>query len=372
MYFDNNTLYYFGFIIVAILFYLAIKKDRGREIISRLSNHSGPTPFLNLYTTNFTELAQIGKIDPVIGREDEVRKVSQILSRRGKNNVILVGDPGVGKTAIVEGLAQRIVQKEVPENLLNKRLLSLDVATLLSGTKYRGEFEQRAKKIVQEITASNRTIILFIDEIHSVIQSHGTEGAVNFSDILKPALARGDLQMIGATTIQEYEKYIKSDASLERRFQPVEVTAPNAEETLQILQGVKNKYRDYHKVEFTDAALKSAIQLTEELIHDRQLPDKAIDAVDEAAAMVKVSHVNTAIPKLLYQAAVTKYPEVKEIWDKIQSIDSKIITSPSEEFTKTRELLEDQLAQKGLLTVDSDDIEKVIKEWKTNLKSSPS
>ncbi|MFA7654230.1 MAG: AAA family ATPase [Candidatus Magasanikbacteria bacterium] len=340
--------------IVVVLIYLALKN---KKIGLPKFGGGGNTPFLDSYATDFTQMARNGRLDPVVGREEEVRKLAQILSRREKNNAILIGPPGVGKTAIVEALALRIVSHNVPDELWNKRLLALDVATLLSGTKYRGEFEERAKKIVQEIISSNRTIILFIDEVHAVVQSHGTEGAVNFSDILKPALARGDLQMVGATTTVEYEKYIKTDSSLERRFQPVEVSEPTEEQTLHILQGVKDKYRDYHKVEFTDAALAMAVTLSTELVKDRKLPDKALDALDESGAMVKVSHVHTNVPLILYQVAVQKYPEAAEIWKKIQELD---LNGAAEE----REKLETQLEKLGVVTVDSADVEKVIRDWR--------
>lgn len=353
--------------LVSLFIFVIFKKDHFHPLLkSNAMPHARRTntPFLNMYAVDFTDLARNGKLDPVVGRQDELQRVSQVLCRRSKNNAILVGLPGVGKTAIVEGLAQRIVHSDVPENLLNKRVLALDVATLISGTKYRGEFETRAKKIVQEIANSDRSIILFIDEVHSVVQSQGTEGAINFSDILKPALARGDLQMIGATTHDEYEKYIKSDSSLERRFQGVEVSEPSSEETLQILQGVKNKYREYHKVEFTDAALEVAAELSKKLIKDRKLPDKAIDAIDEAASMVKVSHVHSDIPLILYQAAVEKNPEVAEIWKKIQELDAASVQNDNPKSIEKRESLERQLEKSGVVTVDSDDVEKVIKGWK--------
>jgi len=368
-----NLLYYGIFVIIAsVVIYSLVTKKPLTEILSKINlggktaGRSG-TPYLDQYAVDFTRLAKEGATDPIIGREDEVKKLSQVLARRTKNNAILTGAPGVGKTAIAEALAQRIAAGDVPEVLRNKRMLALDVAGLLSGTKYRGEFEQRAKKIVQEISLAKRSIILFIDEVHMVIQSQGSEGAVNFSDILKPALARGDLQMVGATTTQEYEKYFKPDSSLERRFQPIHVDEPTEAETMQILQGVKDKYREYHKVEFTDAALKTAVELTNKLIKNRKLPDKAIDAIDEAAAMIRVSHLHITVPAVLYQAAVAKHPSAAKLWKEIQELDSKIRKTPKNKSTsalvKKREELEDELDNTGVVTVDSDDIEKVVKGW---------
>ncbi len=358
----SKYLYFFILAVVAIFLYLyQKKKGTGFKMGS-----SSTTPFLDMYTFDFTRQAQEGKIDPVIGREDEVLKLAQVLSRRSKNNAILLGEPGVGKTAIVEGLAKRIIENDVPSVLSNKRLLSLEVSSLMSGTKYRGEFEERAKKIVTELAAAGRTIILFVDEVHAVVQSHGTEGAVNFADILKPALARGELQMIGATTFAEYKKYIKPEPSLERRFQPIEVKEPTVEETILILQGIKDKYREYHKVEFTDAALEVAASLSSKKISGRKLPDKAIDAIDEAAAMVRVAHIHEAVPAVLYQAVKNKDNSIHESWQKLQNLDTKIQKAKNKEkskLVKERDELELALSKKGLIIVDSDDIEKVIKDW---------
>lgn len=353
---------------IGLLLFFAMhsKQKEGEDAPSRFKAKNSTTPTLNGFTVDFTQMAELGKIDPVIGRHDEVLRLAQVLSRRNKNNAIIVGPPGVGKTAIVEGLAQRIVHNLVPETLKDKRVLALDVANLLSGTKYRGEFEERAKRLVQDITASNRSIILFVDEVHSVIQSQGSEGSLNFSDILKPALARGDLQMIGATTYAEYEKYIKTDPALERRFQLVEVAEPNKEDTLEILEGLKDKYREYHKVEFTDAALEAAIYFSNQLVKNRTQPDKAIDAIDEAASMVRVSHVHEYIPVLLYQAASAAHPELSDIWKEIQALDKKIIAGlpkPPAELIKQREDLEEKLEKVGVLVVDASDVEAIIGEW---------
>jgi len=277
------------FIVGGVTFYIFFKKKGdGASVPSFSFGKKGITPNLEMYAVDLTELARTGKIDPVVGREDEILRLTRILTRRTKNNVILAGPPGVGKTAIVEGLAVGIITGNVPDVLTNKRVLSLRVSELLAGTKYRGEFEQRVKMIVEEIRRSNRTIILFIDELHTVMQTKGTEGAVNFSDILKPALARGDLQMIGATTQKEYDEFIKPDETIERRFQVVLVDEPDIEETIKILHGVKKNYEDYHHVKFTDEAIEAAARLSFEYIKGRRLPDKAIDAIDEAAAMVNV------------------------------------------------------------------------------------
>jgi ATP-dependent Clp protease ATP-binding subunit ClpA len=283
-----------------VTFYIFFKKkgEDGSVKPSFSFGAKGITPTLEMYAVDLTGLARTGKIDPVVGRNDEILRLTRILTRRTKNNVILVGPPGVGKTAIVEGLAVGIVTGDVPDVLRNKRVLSLRVSELMAGTKYRGEFEQRVKMIVEEIRRSNRTIILFIDELHTVMQTKGTEGAVNFSDILKPALARGDLQLIGATTQKEYEEFIKPDETVDRRFQVVLVDEPDIEETIKILQGVKKNYEDYHHVKFTNEAIEAAARLSYEYIKGRRLPDKAIDAMDEAAAMVNVGAHGHAVALL--------------------------------------------------------------------------
>ena len=271
-----------------ILLLLSVKKQGKLNLPSFGSGRKGITPNLDRLVRDLTEDATAGKIDPVIGRESEILRVTQILSRRTKNNPLLVGLPGVRKTAIIEGLALKIATGDVPPILAGKRVLSLQIAELMAGTKYRGEFEQRAKQILDELKGSGRSIILFIDEIHTIIQSKGTEGSIDFADILKPALARGDIQLIGATTKGEYEKYIQPEESLERRFQIVIVNEPSVDEAIRILHGLKKNYETFHHVTFTDGAIEAAVKLSEEYIKGRRLPDKAIDLLDEAAAMVMV------------------------------------------------------------------------------------
>ena len=265
----------------------AIKELRGG---SKVTDQNAETKYKSLerYSINLNELAKLGKIDPVIGRDEEIRRVLQILSRRTKNNPILLGEPGVGKTAIVEGMAQRIVNGDVPENLKSKILISLDMGLLVAGAKYKGEFEERLKSVIKEVTDSNGEIILFIDEIHTLIGAGGGEGAMDAANLLKPALARGELHAIGATTLKEYQKYIEKDKALERRFQAVMVDEPSVEDSISILRGIKDKYELHHGVRIKDDAVISAVELSSRYISDRFLPDKAIDLMDEAAAKLRL------------------------------------------------------------------------------------
>jgi ATP-dependent Clp protease ATP-binding subunit ClpB len=265
----------------------ALASVRGSQRVTD-QNPEGKYEALQKYGRDLTELARKGKLDPVIGRDEEVRRVIQVLSRRTKNNPVLIGEPGVGKTAIVEGLAQRIIRGDVPEGLKDKRIVTLDMGALIAGAKYRGEFEDRLKAVLKEVVDSDGRIVLFIDELHTVVGAGASEGSMDASNMLKPMLARGELHTIGATTLNEYQKYIEKDAALERRFQPVNVGEPTVEDTISILRGLRERYEIHHGVKFKDAALVAAAVLSHRYISDRFLPDKAIDLMDEAASKLRM------------------------------------------------------------------------------------
>lgn len=269
------------------------------------------TQTLDQYSRDLTELARNGKLDPVIGRSEEIQRVIQILSRRTKNNPCLIGEPGVGKTAIAEGLAARIVEGDVPETIKGKRLLTLDLSGMVAGSKYRGEFEERIKRVINEVKADGN-VLLFLDELHTIIGAGGAEGAIDASNILKPSLARGEIQLIGATTLEEYRKYIEKDAALERRFQPVKVEEPTEEEAVLILRGLRPKYEEHHHVTITDEAVEAAVKLSKRYINDRFLPDKAIDLIDEAASKVRLSNYTKPSKIKDYEAQIDDLEEEKE------------------------------------------------------------
>lgn len=329
------------------------------------ANNNGDLGELTDFGTDLNESAKQGKIDPVIGRDTEIQRVIQILSRRTKNNPVLIGEPGVGKTAIAEGLAQRIVNGNVPEILRNKRIISLSISSMLAGAKYRGEFEERLKKAIDEVQ-QHKDMIIFIDEIHTLVGAGATEGAMDAANILKPALARGEFQVIGATTLDEYKKHIEKDAALERRFQPVQVGEPNEEDALEILRGLRDRYEAFHKAKITDEALKAAVTLSSRYITDRFLPDKAIDVVDEAASKVRMK---------VFSAA----PDVKALEDRLNTVKKeKEAAVTSQDFEKAAKLRdEEQVLVKEIddkksvakeesdqkLIVTEDDIAAVVAQW---------
>jgi ATP-dependent Clp protease ATP-binding subunit ClpC len=316
-----------------VLTELGVDRKRVREEVLKLlgptttvkarkaKKDKSDTPNLDQFGRELTQLARESKLDPIIGRESEIERVIQVLSRRKKNNPVLIGEPGVGKTAIVEGLAQRIVENRVPEILKDKRICSLDLASVVAGTKYRGQFEERLKAIMNEIRASE-DVIIFIDEIHTIVGAGGAEGAIDASNMLKPALARGELQCIGATTLDEYRKYIEKDGALERRFQPIMINPPTQEETIQIIFGLRDKYEAHHRVKISDDAVRAAVYLSDRYVHDRFLPDKAIDVIDEAGSRARL-------------AVVTAPSELQDLEKQIEEISREKESSiQAQEFEK--------------------------------------
>ena len=324
------------------------------------------TPVLDQYSRNLTEYAKEGRLDPVIGRDREITRLIEILSRRTKNNPCLVGEPGVGKTAVVEGLAQKIAVGDVPDIIKDKKVLTLDLSGMVAGSKYRGEFEERIKRAIKEVTQSGN-VLLFIDEIHTIIGAGGAEGALDAANILKPSLARGELQLIGATTLEEYRKYIEKDAALERRFQPVDVNEPDTEETIAILYGLKERYEEHHGVEISDSAVVSAVKMSERYVNDRFLPDKAIDVIDEACARVSLSKY-LATPELReLEENILKWEKEKE--DAIRSEDYKLAgelkkrqAEAAEKIDSIHKKIENE-RKKQSICVDDNDIAVVIADW---------
>ncbi len=357
---------------------LGVSLNKARQQVLQLlgSNESGGhqggasasanTPTLDSLARDLTSIAREGSLDPVIGRGKEIQRVIEVLSRRTKNNPVLIGEPGVGKTAIAEGLAQQIVNNEVPEILRDKRVMTLDMGTVVAGTKYRGEFEDRLKKVMDEIRQAGN-IILFIDELHTLIGAGGAEGAIDASNILKPSLARGELQCIGATTLDEYRKYIEKDAALERRFQPIRVDEPTAEESIMILEGLRDRYEAHHRVSITDEAIKAAVKLSDRYISDRFLPDKAIDLIDEAGSKVRLRSFTT--PPNLKELEV-KLEEVRKEKDSaVQSQEFEKAASLRDTEQRLREQLEEtkknwkekQGKENNEVTVE--DIASVVSSW---------
>ena len=328
-------------------------KTSGGNVRSGKDAKSSSTPTLDQYSRDLTKMAADGKLDPVIGRQNEISRIIQILSRRTKNNPCPIGEPGVGKTAVIEGLALRIANQEVPDIMNGKRLVSLDLSGMVAGSKYRGEFEERIKNVIREVS-EDRSIILFIDEIHTIIGAGGAEGALDAANIIKPSLARGEIQLIGATTVTEYRKHIEKDAALERRFQPVMVEEPTEEESVEILKGLRKTYEDHHRVLITDEALNAAVHLSARYISDRFLPDKAIDLIDEASSKIRLS--TYVQPK-----------EIKKLEDEIRQIEAEKEEAVfNQEYERASELKKQQEKKQAR-------IEKVRERWeKSQQEDRPS
>ena len=341
----------------------SVKEKLGQRNLKKKKN---APDMLSQYSRDMTELARKGKLDPVIGREEEIQRLIQIISRRTKNNPCLIGEPGVGKTAIVEGFAARIVNGDVPDNLKNKRILSLDLSAMVAGSKYRGEFEERVKTVMREVTEDGN-IILFMDEIHTMIGAGGAEGSIDAASILKPALSRGEVQLIGATTITEYRKYIEKDAALERRFQTVAVEEPTVEEAIAILKGIVHKYEQYHKVSITEEAIEAAVRLADRYISDRNLPDKAIDVIDEAAASVRLSEKNVSKTCQKLQEEISAADAAIE--KAIQELDfeeaGRIKAEQDVLFKKLRraEAAYEKKLMQDAAQIGEEDIEKIVSVW---------
>ncbi|HMK91391.1 MAG TPA: AAA family ATPase, partial [Thermoleophilia bacterium] len=357
----------------AILRDLGVTEERLRQALAQVrssgvdyeSNATGES-MLKKYTRDLTEAARDDRLDPVIGRDDEIKRVIQVLSRRTKNNPALIGEPGVGKTAIAEGLAQKIVAGDVPEILRGKRVLALDLGAMVAGAKYRGEFEERLKGALDEVQRS-KDVVLFIDELHNVVGAGAAEGAIDASNLMKPMLARGELQCVGATTLDEYREHIEKDSALERRFQPVLVGEPTVEQTIAILEGLRDKYEAHHKVKITDAAIRSAARLSDRYISDRFLPDKAIDLLDEAASKLRIEA--TMLPPDLREMELRLQELGREGATAVQAQDYERAAQLKEQTDKIQatfvEAKDAWLADKGIAdaTVDADDIAEVVSKW---------
>jgi ATP-dependent Clp protease ATP-binding subunit ClpC len=360
-------------IAAGVLESLGVSLDKVRHEVIRVlsqSSSAGPTqetrrasktPTVDQLGINLTEAARLGKLDPVIGREKEIERVIQILSRRTKNNPALIGEPGVGKTAIAEGLAHRIVNGDVPETLSGKRVLTLDIGSLVAGTKYRGEFEERLKKIIEELRSTNDAV-LFIDELHTLVGAGAAEGAIDAANILKPPLSRGELQCIGATTLDEYRKYIERDAALERRFQPVMVEEPTLEQTIDILMGIRERYEQHHKVQITDEAVHAAADLSIRYITDRHLPDKAIDLIDEAASRVRLRYASAPPPLREAQKELEKILRDKESPDQDAAALRESEAVARSKVDELRAEWQASIADKQP-QVDAEEIAKVVAMW---------